>query len=144
MFQDTPALKEVVFTACSKLWSIDEYAFDHSGLESFVAPPQLREIGSYAFSYCEKMKEVKFNEGLETIAKYAFSHCGLTRVVTPGTLRKIGDAAFEYCGNLTRVIIGEGLDMLGAPYCQEIFQVGRLMNLSYVVLPDTLEEIRNG
>ena len=53
------------------LQKIDGYCFYHSGLEEFVAPPRLKRICGGAFLFCESLKRVTLNEGLEALKGYS-------------------------------------------------------------------------
>ena len=52
-FCDTKNLKKIKFSENSRLVKIDEAAFWKSTIESFVAPPSLREMGYGTFADCE-------------------------------------------------------------------------------------------
>lgn len=55
-----------------------------------------KTIGDGAFYYCNKLKEVKFNEGLQEIGNDTFSRCDLIKNLDfPETLRYIGNHAFH-------------------------------------------------
>ena len=53
------------------LQMIDSCCFYHSGLEEFVAPPRLKRIRGGAFLFCENLKQVTLNEGLEALKGYS-------------------------------------------------------------------------
>ena len=57
----------MLFNEGSKLTVIGASAFAESGLESFVAPPLLREIGPGTFYKCENLATVILNEKVEII-----------------------------------------------------------------------------
>lgn len=44
-----------------------ELCFIKSGLEEFVAPSELREIGGGTFCDCTNLKQVTLNKGLEAL-----------------------------------------------------------------------------
>ena len=60
-------LKSVIFAEGSQLKRIGANCFSGAGIEEFLAPPSLRAIGDGAFSYCESLKRVTLNEGLERL-----------------------------------------------------------------------------
>lgn len=49
------------------LEKIGKDCFAYSGLEEFIAPQGLREIGDGAFYGCVRLKLVTLNEGLEVL-----------------------------------------------------------------------------
>ena len=63
-FRDIPSLHRVVFLG-HELRAVGTSAFRNSGLEEFVAPQGLREIGLGAFAGCTGLRRVVLNEGLE-------------------------------------------------------------------------------
>ena len=83
---------------------IGDSAFDYYcddtvlNLTSLVIPGSVTNIGYTAFSECEYLASVTFNEGLRMIDSYAFYGCrGLAgqTIVLPTTLEEIYDDAFE-------------------------------------------------
>lgn len=70
--------------------------FAFSSIAKLEIPPQVKTIGDGAFYYCNKLKEVKFNEGLQEIGNDTFSRCDLIKNLDfPETLRYIGNRAFH-------------------------------------------------
>lgn len=71
-------------------------AFAFCSITKLEIPPQVKTIGDGAFYYCDELKEVKFNEGLQEIGNDAFSKCDLIKNLDfPETLRYIGNCAFH-------------------------------------------------
>lgn len=55
---------------------IGEKAFAHSRFFEVVSiPPEVTEIGEYAFNNCPGLSAVEFSEGLKRIAPRAFAYC---------------------------------------------------------------------
>ena len=84
--------------------AIGDHAFDYAeddtvwNLTRVVIPGSVTSIGYKAFSECEQLSSVTFNEGLRMIDSYAFYGCrGLAgqTIVLPTTLEEIYDDAFE-------------------------------------------------
>ena len=65
--------------------TIENYAFRDSGLTAISIPAAATKIGDYAFSGCEALKTVTFNDNKTmTIGKYAFNNCkSLTAIALP-------------------------------------------------------------
>ncbi|MGB5990111.1 MAG: leucine-rich repeat domain-containing protein, partial [Marinifilaceae bacterium] len=69
----------------------------------------LTQISENAFSYCDKLNKVMFNENLINIEFAAFFYCPLlNNIVFPDSLEIIGNNAFRIC-NLTNVTFGRNL-----------------------------------
>jgi len=122
-------------------------------------------IGSYAFYYNEKLKNVvmlsdAYNPGVIEIGNYAFGWCFSLKSVgfTPG-LTTIGEGAFYYCRILETVYLPAGLTSVGEDafcLCQSL-QVAELAcshleeiptgmfsgctSLKELIIPDSVETI---
>ena len=101
---------------------IGEYNFFNcTALETVQLPSTLKSIdgmgagtdlasASYgAFQNCEKLTEVVFPDGLETIEPYAFKNCKTLKSVTfPNSLKTLGKCAFLLCESLETVTFPTG------------------------------------
>ncbi len=79
-------------------------AFSGSKITSILIPQTVTSIRMNAFSCCDNLQHISFNEGscLEIIESLAFSGCQkLTHVRLPDTLRVIEHLAFDHCVNCT-------------------------------------------
>lgn len=66
----------------------------------------LEKINLYAFSYCQKLISVKFNQSLKTIGKSSFRGCSiLDKVIFPTGLELIEEHAFVSCLNLRTITL---------------------------------------
>ena len=122
----------------------DEVVFEYTGIGCVVPKdvtivrfhPDGIEVEGRAFSYCNKLREVMFNEGLQKIEIYAFSCCrSLSSSTLPSTVTEIGEGAFWGCDTLREVILNDGLQKIG----QYAFRF--CTSLSTIVLPSTVTEI---
>ena len=111
-FNATSELKKINFPSTLKKIRIN--AFDASGIESVslkhlekvgkgafsgselrhVTIPAGTSFGSYAFSCCDKLKSVRFEEGVKTISHSMFLRSGLRTVTIPASVTEIGAYAF--------------------------------------------------
>ena len=105
-FRGWTNLREVVFESGSRLRRVGDHAFAGTTLRGFAAPEGLREIGICAFMGCKNLREVKLNEGLESLGKGAFRDSGVEEVHLPSSLRTMGEDVFVGCGSLQRVEVG--------------------------------------
>ncbi len=91
-FYGCSELKTLEFAENSKLRGVYDHAFEYSGLESFVMPADMIEIGDYAFRGA-KLKTFTFNKKLKEIGDYALADSGLTEtteLVIPCSVEHIG------------------------------------------------------
>lgn len=72
VFYNWANLKEIVFESGSRLKCIGAYAFVGTALKGFTAPDCLREIENCAFAGCKNLREVRLNEGLESLGECVF------------------------------------------------------------------------
>ena len=70
-------------------------------------PRTVTEVADFAFTDCDNLPAIYFNEGLEYIGERAFVRCyGLQgTIVLPATLETIGERAFSYCDNVEKYLI---------------------------------------
>lgn len=71
--------------------------------------------GEYgAFSYCENLKRVTFEEGTTSIATHLFSVCnGIEQITLPDTVTKIESYAFSNCELLNKIDLPDDIFYIG-------------------------------
>lgn len=121
---------------------IEPRVFSCCDIESVEFPDSLRIIGEGAFSHCDKLKSIKFGNGIEKIGSQNddegcyFAYCTeLEEIEFPPSLKYLGQNAFYGCKNLKRVKFNDGLMVIDKDafnYCT---------NLKEVTLPYSLQEI---
>ena len=83
------------------------------GCSKTTIPPDVVEIGAYAFADQTELREITIPEGVVSIQKWAFRGCShLEKVTLPESLRRIGPAAFEWCNNLEEITLPSNLEEL--------------------------------
>ena len=93
---------------------IGDRAFRETGLTSVEIPSSVKEVGVCAFSGCEYLESVTFNEGLEKINISAFAACvNLQEVILPSTLTTIEQYAFQNCLRLQKAFIPKSVVTVG-------------------------------
>ncbi len=74
---------------------IKDNAFSNNNvIQSVEIPGTVKVIGAYAFSSCNKLKNVELNEGVETIEDWAFISSPIESIELPKSIRNIGSNAF--------------------------------------------------
>ncbi len=72
-------------------------------------------IGSRAFYSWNDLETVTIAEGVRNIGDYAFSYCdSLTEITIPNSVYNVGERAFYACEDLTAVSVGNGTKQIGA------------------------------
>ena len=69
---------------------VGAFAFAHTSLGSFTAPPHLRAILEKAFFTCHQLKTVVLGAKLELIGSYAFADTPLERLDLPASIQEVG------------------------------------------------------
>lgn len=111
-FMKNTNLEEV--TINNNIIYICDRAFRETGLVNVEIPSSVKEIGVYAFSGCEYLENVTFNEGLEKINISAFAACvNLQEVILPSTLTTIEQYAFQNCLRLQKAFIPKSVLTIG-------------------------------
>lgn len=72
-------------------------------------PDGLTQLGAYAFSDCENLRDVNIPRGISTIPQFAFKGTGLDRITIPGTVNTIESWAFVFCESLRHLTIENGV-----------------------------------
>ncbi|MBR2130963.1 MAG: leucine-rich repeat protein [Oscillospiraceae bacterium] len=92
--------------------TIPDSAFTYTSIETLTLPNSVTEIGKSAFSDCEKLKEIKLNEGLAIISEQAFSGCkSLTSITIPASVEIINNYVFS---NVKTVIFEGNAPLIAA------------------------------
>jgi hypothetical protein len=83
-------------------------------LSAISLPEKLTVIGNSAFFYCASLYEIRLGERVLAIGNDAFSGCtNLDRINFPESLRSIGDRAFAACRTLTTASISRNVISIG-------------------------------
>ncbi|MBO7119519.1 MAG: leucine-rich repeat domain-containing protein [Bacteroidaceae bacterium] len=94
---------------------IRPYAFAGSPISVIRFEENIKSIGNYAFSGCERLRYVWKYESLETIGEHAFSGCNkLEHLYLPEGLTKIGADAFYGCTGVAHISLPSTLNSIGA------------------------------
>lgn len=77
---------------------ISSYAFmQNRFLEEVICPWSLKIIYACAFEFCENLKRIKFQEGIEEIWADAFSYCNIEFATLPASLKTIHWSNISEC-----------------------------------------------
>lgn len=119
-FQQTPIRKVMHFEP--------EFLIEKSVLEEYrghgkkvVVPSGVKEIGTFAFAYCNEIEEVILPDEVEVIGQFAFEHCTkLARINFSKSLVEIKDNVFFGCESLKEIIIPIDIGEKGIYVLQKI------------------------
>ncbi|MBQ9278128.1 MAG: leucine-rich repeat protein [Lachnospiraceae bacterium] len=139
-FQECYSLKSIRIP--EKVEYIDNYAFKNcSFLENVIFPKGLKKIGQSSFYNCNRLKNWNLDElnMLKDIGVYAFSYCNsLTRVKIPESVEYLPIGLFEGCNMLEEVIIPDYIEVIANNFFRNC---SRLKNVN---LPSKLKKISVG
>lgn len=89
-------------------------AMSQTGLSTLTIPGSVKTIGSLAIQDNPNLKELIFNEGLESVAASAFmGDVALEKVTLPSSLKTLDGSAFKNCTTLVAIHIPENVTKLG-------------------------------
>ena len=91
-FYGCEGLKNVSISETSRLQGIYDHAFEFSGIEEFVMPAEMVELGDYAF-HGSGLKTVEFNDVLTCVGEYSLADTSLEdtkSLVVPDSVESIG------------------------------------------------------
>ena len=130
-------MEEVTFP--EGLERIEMAAFHGSGeLKKAMLPNSCLELGDFAFSMCDSLKELRLPDGIKKIPANFASYCNvLEKVNIPENVEIISDYAFQWCFALKNIKFPEGLKTIGHTafhYC----------NPDSIVFPESLQYIGGG
>lgn len=118
--------------------TINEEAFQASGITSIVIPDGVTEIRDNTFAYCSSLKSVTMPDSITHIGDMAFAECiSLTKIDIPGNCRTIGMQAFSNCTKLKSVRMNNKAEQIGAKTfvnCEALEEAD---------FPDTVEKVGN-
>lgn len=111
-------LESFEFEPASQLSTIGEFAFEGTGLETFVMPDGVTEIPQQVFWDTARLRSVTLSQNLSSIGRLAFARSALTSIELPESLESIGESAFfdsslreiEFPQNLISIGISAFLD----------------------------------
>lgn len=100
---------------CTETTVIPEgWLYRLSDIIKIILPPNITEIGQYAFYGCENLISVKIFDGLKKINDSTFTDCtNLSEFNIPSTVESIGTQAFYYCEKLTKITIPSDVETIG-------------------------------
>lgn len=112
------AIRNGAFDSCSKLKKINipksclflgSEALRNTAIET-IELPSITSIFQSTFKGCTKLKEVKFNDYIDSIGRWAFRGCSsLVEVNLPKNLTELGPSCFKGCVHLQRVVLPKTL-----------------------------------
>ena len=96
-FENCLALESIALPA--HLTEIGNYSFQKTGLTEIVFPKQLVSVGKESFSQNQKLKDITFSNGTDTVnlVDGAFSHCEyLNTVILRGNITSLPAGLFQF------------------------------------------------
>lgn len=133
---DTDIIIPKYSPAGEKVTSIGEFAFlAQNSITSVTIPSSVKRLENEAFSECENLTTVIFEEGLTYIGHGALTSTGILSINIPNSVVEIDGYAFASCPNLSSVIIGNSVAEIG----DEAFSACE--SLKYIVIPKSVTTI---
>ena len=77
-------------------------------------PNNVTSIGSYSFSFCDKLTGITIPDSVTSIGDSAFVDCSnLANITIPNSVTSIGNDAFRDCTGLVNITIGDSVSNIG-------------------------------
>ena len=125
---DNPGIGKYAFNYCSSLknitlpespntadkYTVGNYAFYRTGVESIHIPVSVKALGEFAFYYATNLSTVTFAEGAcPTFGKDIFRSSAVQNIVLPEGMTEIPVDMFEYDTALTSIVIPSTVTSIG-------------------------------
>ena len=124
-FMNCMGLKEI--TLPYGLTTIENSAFNNSGLKTITIPDSVMSIEGYTFARCDFLKEIVLPAGITSIENNLFAFCPMAHITIPDGVTSIGDNVFFGCMWLTDITIPASVESIG----KDVFQnCTRLNNIT--------------
>ncbi len=106
ILQQVPRTKTGTLTVPEGVIRIEDYACEDRDIHTLILPDSLREIGSAAFWFNDKLASVTMGKNVEAIEASAFQGCtSLSAITLPQGLTAIDQMSFQDCTALTDIEI---------------------------------------
>ncbi len=114
-----------------------------NNLKSVFIPNSIKTIGESAFSDCDNLTSVVFEDEIKIkeISAWTFTRCeSLESIVIPASVEKIEDNAFDCCSNLEKVTFAKNsqLTYIG------VSSFGGCVSLESIEIPQSCKTIEDG
>ena len=132
-FAKNEAIKKVVLPDSIK--TIGQSAFAGCANLERINVENVTSFGPYAFFECAALKNVEFNDTIETLPVYLFSECSsLESVKLPKALKALSNHLFDACENLKSVDIPSEVTLIDRSAFENA-------GIETIVIPDSVKEI---
>lgn len=118
-------------------YDIHKYAFSKNKyLKSITIPGFVKNIGDYAFFYCDSLVEVNIKDGVESLKEGAFYYCtSIKEIILPNSIIEMGNGAFCDCSSLESITLSDNIPVIGL---NAFYACESLKNINF---PNALKEI---
>lgn len=122
----------------STVTAIESMAFAYSMLTEITIPESCTMIEDEAFTFCENLKNINFNNKLQSIGAHAFEGCAvLERVELPELITEISYSCFLGCTKLAEVKLGSNISSINSLAFSEC------ESLKTIEIPETITKIES-
>ena len=112
---------------------------NNCGIEEYVIPNNVTEIGNDAFAHCYNLKKIIIPNSVTKIGSKVFSGCqNLASITLSQSITEIEDATFATCRCLTHLIIPNGVTKIGDGAFEGC------SSLKELTIPNTVTKMGNG
>lgn len=132
-FQNLPSLKEITYTNAYPASIIyGNFSFTNTGFESLTLR-NVKEINTYSFSDCKKLKTVNFINYISNILGGFYQCDNLMSIELPNNITEISSWGFYNCFSLINLTIPENVTNIGS----RALQIGLSTNKATITFKST-------
>lgn len=132
-FENLPSLKEITYTNAYPTSIIyGNYSFKNTGFESLTLR-NVKEINTYSFSDCKKLKTVNFINYISNILGGFYQCDNLMNIELPNNITEISSWSFYNCFSLINLTIPENVTNIG----NRALQIGSSTNKATITFKST-------
>lgn len=119
--------------------TIGTFAFSNCDkVKEMILPINIVDIGKSAFAGCDKLDNMNIPVGVNKIAEYMFWNCAnLKNVTIKGLVSEVGDYAFSDCVNLSNIVLPESIEVIGS------YAFNNCLELENFDLPSQVNNIKD-
>ena len=105
-------------------------------IKSVIIEEGVTSIGSRAFEYYSRLREISIPSSVKTIGDSAFVNCvSLKKIVIPNSVTSIGKTCFARCYNLSSISLSSNLQFIG----EKAFD--RCESMTDIIIPNSVQSI---
>ena len=139
-FENTTGFNQVKFP--TNLKYINDFAFYNTQITELDIPGSVKIVTRGAFQFCDELKTVKLNEGVEELEATCFAGCEMLHDISlPDSLRTIGESVIIGWNNIETIRIPKNVTYIGRRNFSFNFMDSKLKEVDFDMTFDDFKSI---